>query len=88
MNQLKPLRAPNPREGGPTIAPRTERSNSSEGHHGKLAYNIFNMRLTNAQVKELQALRDNTGITVQAHIRRAVLDYLFQLRKERPELFQ
>jgi hypothetical protein len=82
-----PIPAPIPRDGGLTIAPKTDRSNPADPHHGKLAYNIFNMRLTEHQVAELKSLRDATGITVQAHIRRAVMDYLFQLKRERPELF-
>jgi hypothetical protein len=83
----KALNAPIPRDGGPTIAPKTRRSRADEGHHGRVAYNVLNMRLTEAQVKELGQLRDVTGITVQAHIRRAVLDYLYHLRLDRPDLF-
>lgn len=81
----KPL---NPSEGGLTIAPPTRRSNKREGHHGRVAYNVFNMRLTEHQVVELKMLRDKTGITVQAHIRRAILDYIHQLKVENPHLFE
>lgn len=81
------LAAPIPRDGGPTIAPPTRRSPRREGHHGRVAYNVFNMRLTERQVDELKVLRDKTGITVQAHIRRAIIDYLHQLKREQPQLF-
>jgi hypothetical protein len=77
-----------PRDGGVTIAPPTRKSDRKEGHHGRVAYNIFNLRLTETQFDALRDLRDRTGITIQAHIRRAVLDYLHQLRIENPLLFR
>lgn len=83
-----PLPALNPREGGPTIAPPTRLSPADEGHHGRVAYNVFNLRLTERQFAELKALRDRTGITIQAHIRRAIFDYVHQLRQEQPNLFE
>lgn len=87
LSEDKVKTAPIPREGGPTIAPATKRSPKREGHHGRVAYNVFNMRLTERQVVDLKRLRDKTGITVQAHIRRAIIDYLHQLQREQPGLF-
>ena len=72
----------------PTIAPATGRTNPAEKHYGRVAYNVFNMRLTEKQYADLQKLRDATGIPIQSHIRRAILDYLYQLRREQPELFK
>lgn len=72
----------------PTIAPKTALSNEAEGHHGRIAFNVFNLRLTQKQFDDLKRLRDKTAITMQAHIRRALMDYLHQLRREQPELFE
>ena len=71
-----------------TIAPPTRRSPRNEGHHGRVAYSVFNLRLTERQFETLKSLRDRTGITIQAHIRRAILDYLHQLGQEQPDLFR
>lgn len=71
-----------------TIAPVTRRSPNNEGHHGRVAYSVFNLRLTERQFAELKHLRDRTGITIQAHIRRAILDYTHQLQLEQPHLFR
>jgi len=72
----------------PVIAPKTSLSSATEGHHGRIAFNVFNLRLTQKQFDDLKRLRDRTAITMQAHIRRAVMDYLHQLRTEQPELFR
>lgn len=88
MKPNPPIYAPPPREGGATIAPPTTHSNAAEGHHGRIAYNVFNMRLTDGQFSALKRLRDRTGITMQAHIRRAIMDYLHHLKSEHPDLFQ
>lgn len=88
MNAQNPLPVLDPAHGGAVIAPPTRVTDPAEGHHGRVAYNVFNMRLTERMFIELKQLRDRTGITVQAHIRRAILDYLHQLRREQPELFE
>ena len=69
------------------VAPPTLASAPGEGHYGRVSLSVFNLRLTEKQFAELRFLRDQTGITIQAHIRRAILDYLHQLKLERPELW-
>ena len=45
------------------------------------------MRLTETQFDKLKKLRDRTGITIQAHIRRAILDYFHNMQHDHPDLF-
>lgn len=79
--------APDPKKGGPTMAPAIRKSPvGDDGPYGRVAYGVLNMRLTEDQFADLRVLRDRTGITIQAHIRRAVLDYIHAVRKEQPEL--
>jgi hypothetical protein len=81
--------------GGDFFAPKTERSNPDETprprpHEGpveKISSSIYNMRLTEAMHTDLRRLKASTGITVQAHVRRAILDYLHEMKTKHPDYF-
>lgn len=76
-----------PKYGGRTIAPPTDNSPAVEPP-AKLAHSVLNLRLTQEQELGLKTIRDRTGLTLQAQVRRAVTDYINLVRSKRPDLFQ
>lgn len=90
-----PLQALTTQAGGEFFAPPTSRSNPAEKPRprpkdhplDRISSSIYNMRLTDGMHAELRTLKARTGITVQAHVRRAILDYLHEMRTKHPEYF-
>lgn len=72
------------RHSDPNEAPRAK---PTERPTKKIAYNVFNLRMTQEQYDTLNDLRKRTGVSIQAHARRAIADYLFELRQTDPGLF-
>jgi len=79
--------------GGEFFAPRTRRSDPKEKPRprpkdrpvDRIDSSIYNMRLTQGMHNDLRRLKISTGITVQAHVRRAILDYIYEMRTHHPE---
>ena len=82
--------------GGEFFAPKTARSDPREKPRprpkdhpiDKIDSSIYNMRLTMGMHNDLRHLKHSTGITVQAHVRRAILDYLHEMRTKHPEYWR
>lgn len=82
--------------GGEFFAPKTARSDPKEKPRprpkdhpvDKIDSSIYNMRLTIGMHDDLRRLKNATGITVQAHVRRAILDYVHEMRTKHPEYWR
>lgn len=80
--------ARSPVMGGERIAPPISTSPGREDVGYTSKSKVLPYRPTEEQFDQLSRLRYYSGYTVQAHLRRAVHDYLTRLVEEHPEYFE